>query len=66
VDTQTVLQFGTPEEVRKQVIERCRIFSKHGGFVFNSVHNILPRTPVANIVAIIKAIHEFNGGKAHA
>jgi hypothetical protein len=66
VDTQTVLQFGTPEQIRKQVIERCRIFSKNGGFVFSTVHNILPNTPVSSIVAVIQAIHEFNGGNAYA
>jgi hypothetical protein len=35
VDTQHVLPFGTPEEVGEQVLERCRIFSRNGGFVFN-------------------------------
>ena len=61
IDTQQVLPFGTPDEVRKQVLERCEIFSKDGGFVFNSIHNIQAKTPVENIVAMIDAIHEFNG-----
>jgi hypothetical protein len=61
IDTQKVLPFGTPEEVRKQVIERCRVFSKGGGFVFNSIHNLQAGTPVENIVAMIDAVHEFNG-----
>ena len=61
VDTQQVLPFGTPEEVRKQVLERCRIFSRNGGFVFNAIHNVQARTPVRNIVAMLEAVHEFNG-----
>ena len=61
VDTQQVLPFGTPEEVRKQVLERCRIFSRNGGFVFNTIHNIQARTPVKNIVAMLEGVHEFNG-----
>jgi hypothetical protein len=61
VDTQHVLPFGTPEEVRKQVLERCRIFSRNGGFVFNTIHNIQARTPVKNIIAMLEAVHEFNG-----
>ncbi len=61
VDTQRVLPFGTPEQVRRQVLERCRIFSKNGGFVFNSIHNIQANTPVENIVAMIDAVHEFSG-----
>ena len=61
VDTQQVLPFGTPEEVRKQVLERCEIFSKDGGFIVNAIHNIQYGTPVENIVAMIEAVHEFNG-----
>lgn len=61
VDTQQVLPFGTPEQVRAQVLERCEIFSRGGGFVFNTIHNIQARTPVENIVAMLEAVREFNG-----
>ncbi|MFB3830110.1 MAG: uroporphyrinogen decarboxylase family protein [Bryobacteraceae bacterium] len=61
IDTQRVLPFGAPDEVRRQVLERCRVFSRDGGFVFNAIHNIQARTPVENIVAMIDAVHEFNG-----
>lgn len=61
VDTQKTLPFGTPEQVRLEVLERCEIFSRRGGFVFNAIHNILPNTPVDNIVAMIDAVREFNG-----
>jgi hypothetical protein len=63
VDTQKVLPFGTPAEVREQVLRRCEIFAPGGGFVFNTIHNVQACTPVANIVAMIDAVHEFNGGK---
>lgn len=61
IDTQKVLPFGTPEEVRRQVIERCRILSRGGGFVFNTIHNVQAQTPIENIVAMLNAVHEFNG-----
>ena len=60
VDTQRTLPFGTPAEVRAQVTERLRTFSPGGGFVFNTIHNIQARTPVANIVAMADAIRDFN------
>jgi hypothetical protein len=60
VDTQRVLPFGTPEEVREQVLRRCEIFGKDGGFVFNSIHNVQAGTSVENIVAMIDAYKEFN------
>ncbi len=61
VDTQKTLQFGKPEEVREEVLERCEIFSKDGGFVFNAVHNVQANSPIGNVVAMIDAVHEFNG-----
>ena len=64
IDTQQVLPFGAPEEVRRQVLERCRIFSENGGYVFNTIHNVQARTPVKNIVAMLDAVHEFNGSRA--
>ena len=66
VDTQQVLPFGTPEDVRKQVLERCRIFSRNGGFVFNTIHNVQARTPLENILAMLDAVHEFNGERRAA
>ena len=61
VDTQHVLPFGKPEEVREQVLRNCDIFMKDGGFVFNTVHNIQANVPTQNIVAMLEAIKEFNG-----
>jgi hypothetical protein len=64
VDTQKTLPFGTPAEIRVQVLERCETFSADGGFVFNTVHNIQAQTPVENIVAMLDAVREFNGVKS--
>ena len=61
VDTQQTLPFGTPAEVREQVLRRCEIFAPGGGFVFNAIHNIQAGTPVANIAAMFDAVREFNG-----
>jgi uroporphyrinogen-III decarboxylase len=61
VDTQKTLPFGTPAEVREQVLRRCEIFAPGGGFIFNSIHNVQAGTPVANIVAMLEAVGEYNG-----
>ncbi len=61
VDTQKTLPFGTPGEVKAEVLERCEIFGKGGGFVFNAIHNVQATTPIENMVAMIDAVHEFNG-----
>jgi uroporphyrinogen-III decarboxylase len=66
VDTQQTLPFASPDEVRRQVLARCEVFARQGGFVFNSIHNVQARTPVANIIAMIEAVREFNGVLQHA
>jgi uroporphyrinogen decarboxylase len=60
-DTRTVLNNGTPEQVREHVRERLEIFSPGGGFVFNTVHNIMPDVPPQNILAMFQEIRAFNG-----
>jgi uroporphyrinogen-III decarboxylase len=60
VDTQKTLPFGTPGQVRDEVLRRCEIFARDGRFIFNTVHNIQAHTPVANIAAMIDAVHEFS------
>jgi len=60
-DTRTVLNRHTPEQVRTHVLERLEIFHRGGGFVFNTVHNILPDVPPQNIEAMFAALDEFSG-----
>ena len=43
------------------VLQRLGIFAPGGGFVFNTVHNILPEVPPQNIEAMYNAIRKFNG-----
>ena len=59
-DTREVLNSGDPETVKRHVTERLEIFSPGGGFVFNTVHNILPDVPPENILAMFEAVEEFN------
>ncbi len=51
VDTQQVLPFGTPEQVRDEVRRRIDELAPGGGFVFSAVHNIQAFVPPENIVA---------------
>lgn len=61
VDTQHTLPFGKPEEVRAEVLRRCEIFGRGGGYVFNAIHNVQADTPVENVAAMVAALNEFNG-----
>lgn len=60
-DTSKTLNRATPAEIRKHVLHNLEIFSKDGGYVFNTIHNIMPDVPPQNIVAMFEAVNEFNG-----
>jgi hypothetical protein len=62
VDTQKTLPFGTPDEVKREVEARLRIFGAQGGFVYNAIHNIQARTPIANLVALFDTLRQAGKG----
>lgn len=59
IDTQKVLPFGTPDEIRRHVIEQCEIWGHNGGFVFNAVHNIQANVPIENVIALLNTLKEI-------
>jgi hypothetical protein len=61
VDTQKTLMFATTASVRDEVLRRCEIFGKGGGFVFNAIHNVQANVPIANVAAMFQALNEANG-----
>jgi uroporphyrinogen-III decarboxylase len=54
VDTQHVLPFGTPDEIRQHVRENVKTLGKDGGFVFCAVHNIQATVPTENLMALVE------------
>lgn len=60
-NTRSILNRGTPEEVRENVLRNLENFAPGGGFVFNQEHNIMPDVPAKNLIAMYNAIKEFNG-----
>jgi hypothetical protein len=59
VDTQGTLPFGSPDQVRREVRERLRIFGAGGGYVFDAIHNVQARVPVENLLAMFDALREY-------
>jgi len=58
VDTQRVLPFGTPDEIRQDISDRFRIFAPEGGFVFATIHNVQPGVPIENLLALYETVNE--------
>ena len=55
-DTRHVLNHGTPQAVRDYTRRMVDIFAPGGGFVFNTIHNILPDCPPENIEAMFEEL----------
>jgi uroporphyrinogen decarboxylase len=59
IDTQWILPFGTPAEVRNEVRRRIEDLAQDGGFVLGAVHNIRPEIKPENIRALYEAALEY-------
>lgn len=57
MDNQQTLPFGTPDDVRNEVLENIRIF-RGARWICAPCHNMQPVTPTANIVALYETIWE--------
>ena len=57
-DTQRVLPFGTPREVRDETRRRIETLAPGGGFVFAPIHVIQGGVPPANIMAWWETLQE--------
>jgi uroporphyrinogen decarboxylase len=64
VDTQHVLPFGTPDQVRDEVKRRIDDLAPGGGFVFATVHNIQAFVPPENIEAAFDTALSYGVGVA--
>ena len=58
-DTRSVLNQATPAQVKDHVRANIDILSPGGGYIFNTIHNILPDVPPENIVAMFQTIDEY-------
>jgi uroporphyrinogen-III decarboxylase len=58
IDEQNTLPFGTPEEVRGEVLLRLKTIGKDGGLILGPTHNVQLDTPMENFWAMIHTIHQ--------
>jgi uroporphyrinogen decarboxylase len=58
VDNQFTLPFGTPDDVRNEVLDNIRIF-EGCRWICAPCHNLQPVTPTVNITTMYTTIHEY-------
>jgi uroporphyrinogen decarboxylase len=59
INSQHILPFVSPEEVKSNVKANMEAFKPGGGYVFNNVHNIQADIPPENILAMYEAAFEY-------
>ncbi len=59
VDTQNILNSGTPEDVREEVKRRIDDFAPGGGFIFSPVHNVQADVPPENYMVMWETWNEY-------
>jgi len=59
VNSKTVLQYGPPEEIKKQVIECIDIAAPSGGYILASDHSIHVGIPSANVKHMFRAAAKY-------
>ena len=59
IDSQHVLPFAAPEQVKEEVRKNLEILKPGGGYVFNNVHNIQAGVPPENIMSMYEAAYEY-------
>jgi uroporphyrinogen decarboxylase len=58
IDTQRILPYGTPDDVRRHTTEVIRTLGAGGGLLIAPSQEIMPDVPVENIVALVETVME--------
>ena len=56
IDEQYTLPFGTPAEVKNEVLTRLRTIGRDGGLILGPTHNVQLDTPLENFWAMVNTI----------
>jgi uroporphyrinogen decarboxylase len=59
IDTQELLPFGTPADIRRSVLACVRLLGRRGGYIIAPSQEVMSDVPIENIRALVNAIHEF-------
>ena len=61
--SQQTIPFGTPQEIRQEVIRLCGEMATGGGYILGPAKGLQPETPTENAAAVVEAFLETQGVK---
>ena len=59
IGTQTVMPYGTPQQVKEEVWRNLDLAGEKGGLFVAPTHLLEPEVPLANILAYVDACREY-------
>lgn len=60
ISTQKTLPFGTPEEVKEEVLRCIKILGKNNGYIISPSHDLTSDVPLINFDSMLTAIKNYN------
>ncbi|MBS4023234.1 MAG: hypothetical protein KGZ79_12580 [Dethiobacter sp.] len=60
ISTQSVLPFGTPDEIREEVKNCIETYGRWGGYIISPGISITADVPMENVEILIEAIRDYN------
>ena len=62
ISTQNTLPFGTPQDVRNEVIDRIRVLGKNNGYIISPSHEVTSDCKPENFRMLISTLGEYKRG----
>jgi len=59
--SQSIVPFGTPDEITAEVRKLCCEMGKGGGFIISTAKSLQPETPTENAAAVVEAFTQQDG-----
>ncbi len=59
--SQSTIPFGTPSEIKSEIMKLCKEMGKGGGYILSCAKGIQPGTPIENVLAVIESFAEQAG-----
>lgn len=63
ISTQKTLPFGTPQDVKNEVINRIKVLGKNNGYIISPSHEVTSDCKDENFIMLIKTLEDYKKGK---
>ncbi len=62
ISTQKTLPFGTPEEVRREIIDRIKVLGKYQGYIISPSHEVTSDCTDKNFQMLLSTLRDYREG----